>query len=79
MLGSGKPFVHKTKGLIIGDLFLLTGQDDTGTVLRSYGISAFPTTFMIDAAGNVFGYVPGAMSAEIMQSIIDQTLAGKRE
>ena len=54
-------------------------MDDTGTVLVSYGISAFPTTFMIDADGNVFGYVPGAMSAEIMQSIIDQTLAGKRE
>ena len=34
---------------------------------------------MIDANGNVFGYVPGAMSGEIMQSIIDQTIAGTRE
>lgn len=54
-------------------------MDPTGQVLSDYGISAFPTTFMIDASGNVFGYVPGAMSGEIMQSIIDQTIAGTRE
>ena len=53
-------------------------MDPTGQVLSDYGISAFPTTFMIDASGNVFGYVPGAMSGEIMQSIIDQTIAGTR-
>ena len=53
-------------------------MDPTGEVLRNYGISAFPTTFMIDAQGNVFGYVPGAMSGEIMQSIIDQTVSGAR-
>ncbi len=50
-------------------------MDPTGQVLYDYDISAFPTTFMIDAEGNVFGYVPGAMSGEIMQSIIDQTIA----
>jgi len=54
-------------------------MDPTGQVLSDYGISAFPTTFMIDASGNVFGYVPGAISGEIMQSIIDQTIAGTRE
>lgn len=53
-------------------------MDPTGQVLYDYGITAFPTTFMIDAEGNVFGYVPGAMSAETMQSIIDQTVAGAR-
>ena len=49
-------------------------MDDTGELMRYYGISAIPTTFMIDADGNIYGYVAGAMSAEIMQSIIDQTL-----
>lgn len=53
-------------------------MDPTGQVLYDYGITAFPTTFMIDAEGNVFGYVTGAMSAETMQSIIDQTVAGVR-
>ncbi len=54
-------------------------MDPTGEVLGDYGISAFPTTFMIDAEGSVFGYVPGAMSEEVMQSIIDQTVASALE
>lgn len=53
-------------------------MDPTGDILYDYGISAFPTTFMIDTAGNVFGYVPGAMSEEVMRGIIEQTIAGAR-
>ncbi len=48
--------------------------DETGEILSNYYISAFPTTFMIDKEGNVFGYVPGMMSKDIMISIIEQTL-----
>ena len=48
--------------------------DETGEILNNYYISAFPTTFMIDKEGNVFGYVPGMMSKDIMISIIEQTL-----
>ena len=54
-------------------------MDDTGALMRYYGISAIPTTFMIDADGGIYGYVPGAMNAETMQSIIDQTLQGGYE
>lgn len=39
-----------------------------------YGISAFPTTFMIDKEGYIYGYVPGQMTEDIMRSIIEQTL-----
>ena len=49
-------------------------MDTTGQVFAWYGISAFPTTFMIDANGNVYGYVPGAMSASIMESVVQQTM-----
>ena len=35
-------------------------MDATGEVLYSYGISAFPPTFMIGAMGMCYGYVPGA-------------------
>ena len=49
-------------------------MDTTGQVFAWYGISAFPTTFMIDANGNVYGYVPGAMSASIMESVVRQTM-----
>jgi len=50
-------------------------MDETGEVFGQYGVSALPTTFMIDRNGNVLGYVPGGMDQETMQSIIDQTLA----
>ena len=53
-------------------------MDDTGALFYQYGISAYPTTFMIDTAGNVFGYVQGAISREIMDDIVDQTMTGQR-
>lgn len=49
-------------------------MDTDGEMFTQYGISAFPTTFMIDKDGNVYGYVPGQMTEDIMRSIIDQTL-----
>ena len=49
-------------------------MDTTGMTLAYYGISAFPTTFMIDVNGNVYGYVPGAMTASIMESVVQQTM-----
>lgn len=52
--------------------------DETGAVFQNYQISAFPTTFMVDIEGNVFGFVPGMMTKEIMKNIISQTQnAGK--
>lgn len=48
-------------------------MDETGEIFEAYGVSAFPTTFMIDVNGNVYGYVPGAIDIEIMRSIIEQT------
>ncbi len=49
-------------------------MDTTGELFYWYGISAFPTTFMIDANGNVYGYVSGALTADIMESIVTQTM-----
>ena len=51
-------------------------MDESSEMFTQYGISAFPTTFMIDKDGNVYGYVPGQMTEDIMRSIIDQTLKG---
>ena len=49
-------------------------MDLTGETLYYYAISAFPTTFMIDSNGNVYGYVPGALTGDIMESIVQQTM-----
>ena len=36
-------------------------MDTEGELFNSYGIMSFPTTFMIDRDGNVFGYVSGML------------------
>lgn len=56
-----------------------TLMDTTGDLFSEYGISSFPTTFMIDRDGNVFGYVSGALNEDMMKNIIEQTLEGKRK
>ena len=54
-------------------------MDTTGAVFAQYAVSAFPTTFMITAEGNVYGYVPGAMTMDIMESVVRQTMDGAAE
>lgn len=53
-------------------------MDTDGLNSYAYGVSALPTTFMIDKDGNVFGYVSGQLTKDIMSSIITQTMEGKR-
>lgn len=54
-------------------------MDTEGELFASYGIMSFPTTFMIDRDENVFGYVSGMLSADMMDSIVRQTLDGKMD
>ncbi len=51
-------------------------MDENYDAFLDYGISSFPTTFMIAADGSLFGYVRGALTAAMMESIVTQTLAG---
>ncbi len=53
--------------------------DETGEVFSNYAIRAFPTTFMIDKNGEIYGYVPGSITKEIMINIIEQTRNAKKE
>lgn len=50
--------------------------DETGSVLTDYYVNAFPTTYMIDRDGNIFGYVSSALTKDMMKNIIEQTLEG---
>ena len=54
-------------------------MDTDAEAFQAYGINSFPTTFMIDKDGNVFGYIPGQLSEEIMRDIISQTINGERK
>lgn len=54
-------------------------MDTTGEIFRAYGIFSYPTTFMIDRDGNVFGYASGQLNEDMIKSIIEQTMEGKRK
>ena len=54
-------------------------MDTTGQLFSSFGVSSFPTTFMIDKDGYVFGYAAGMLTADVMDSIVDQTVSGVRK
>jgi cytochrome c-type biogenesis protein len=49
--------------------------DETGELLSSYYISAFPTTFIIDKNGNIYGYATGMLTKDIMVNSIEQAKA----
>ena len=53
-------------------------MDTTGEVFQGYGVTSFPTTFMIDRVGNIFGYIIGMPTRSMMDSIIEQTMSGER-
>lgn len=53
-------------------------MDEGGALFMQYGVFSYPTTFMIDKDGNVFGYASGQLNEELMRDIIRQTVEGKR-
>ena len=48
-------------------------MDTEAKLILPYYITAYPTTFMIDPEGNVLGYIPGSMTRDIMDSVIEQS------
>ena len=48
--------------------------DTTNSVYEGYRIRSFPTTYMIDREGNIYGYVSGALTKDMMINIIEQTM-----
>ena len=53
--------------------------DTTNAVYDAYRIRSFPTTFMIDREGNIYGYVSGALTKDMMVNIIEQTMASTED
>lgn len=54
-------------------------MDTNADLFEAYGVFSYPTTFMIDKDGNVFGYASGQLSEDTMHSIIEQTMKGQRK
>lgn len=49
-------------------------MDTTGEIFGAYMVTSFPTTFMIDKDGMIYGYVSGTLTADMMESIVKQTM-----
>ena len=47
--------------------------DETGNVFRTYGVRSFPTTYMIDKDGYVYGYIRGSLNEETIYQMIEET------
>lgn len=45
--------------------------DEDASMVYGYGISAFPSTFIINKEGYITRYIPGAMNKETMKSLIE--------
>ncbi|HKL79067.1 MAG TPA: cytochrome c biogenesis protein CcdA [Mobilitalea sp.] len=46
--------------------------DESGDIFRKYSVNSFPSTFLIDDEGNVFGYAPGMITKDMMINAITQ-------
>lgn len=53
----------------------LTLIDENSEVMRKYFIQAFPTSFVIDKEGNVYGYVMGGLTKEQIKQVIEEVLS----
>lgn len=54
-----------------------TIMDSDFDVYAEYGIRAFPTTWLIDADGNAYGYVEGALTGEKMEELVQMAMSGE--
>ncbi len=47
-------------------------MDEGASLQHPYYITAYPTTFLINPEGYVLGYIPGGMTKEIMEDVINK-------
>ena len=48
--------------------------DENSEIMKKYYIQAFPTSFVIDKNGNIFGYVMGGLSKEQIKQVLDEVI-----
>ena len=66
------PDTTQGKSLVVAEGYSFpVVYDESGEAAANYGISAYPTTFFIDAQGYLQAYYVGAMDGELLQQGID--------
>jgi cytochrome c-type biogenesis protein len=49
-------------------------MDLKGKIFDDYKIDSLPTTYLIDQSGEVIGFVPAALSRQLMDAFIERML-----
>ncbi len=71
----GRETVDTAKAFLVHSGYTFPVYYDTEySAIYAYGVNAFPTTFFIDAEGNLIAYGQGAMSGDTLQSGIDMII-----
>ena len=51
--------------------------DQDGSVSQTYGVTGFPTTFIINKDGSLYTYIPGLTNKETLLQILDKIKKGE--
>jgi len=66
-----------SKYLTSNNISLKVLMDEKGTVAQAYGVSGFPTTFVLNKDGSIYTYVSGATDKETLLQLIDKIKNGE--
>ena len=72
-LEDGQKFVTEN------DINYAVGPDIKGEIAVDYGVSVFPTTFFIDARGDIFKTWQGSISQQQMDEVLDHMLSAEEK
>ena len=72
-LEDGQKFVTEN------DIHYAVGPDIEGEIVVDYGVSVFPTTFFIDARGDIFKTWQGSISQQQMDEVLDHMLSAEEK
>ena len=59
------------------DINLKVLLDQDGSVSQTYGVTGFPTTFIINKDGSLYTYIPGLTNKETLLQILDKIKKGE--
>ena len=66
-----------SKYLTSNNISLKALLDEDGTVAQTYGVSGYPTTFIINPDGSVYTYIPGQTNKETLLKVMDMIKNGE--
>lgn len=65
------------KYLTENDIGLKVLMDEDGAIASTYGVSGYPTTFIINPDGSLYTYIPGKTDIDILHKLLDMVRNGE--